>query len=170
MVINFVPCGACELQLECTCTHGRARWHFVPCGACELQWEEKNWWIWKSYFVPCGACELQSESIELIEYVLSISSPAGRVSCNAIKKTFFKLAFYAAFKQWNLCFRRTSTNQIICEKNYPKISCFSLVHRNANLSDILPPPTLSLRGGGFSLKYSNLHSINELTPCVPRLW
>ena len=25
------------------------------------------------------------------------------------------------------------------------------------------------RGGGFSLKYSNLHSINELTPCVPRL-
>ena len=25
------------------------------------------------------------------------------------------------------------------------------------------------RGGGFSLKYSNLYSINELSPCVPRL-
>lgn len=35
-------------------------------------------------------------------------------------------------------------------------------------SDILPPPTLTLRGGGFSLKCSSLYSINELTPCVPR--
>ena len=35
-------------------------------------------------------------------------------------------------------------------------------------SDILPPPTLTLRGGGFSLKYGNPYSINELSPCVPR--
>ena len=31
------------------------------------------------------------------------------------------------------------------------------------------PAYASLRGGGFSLKYSNLYSINELSPCVPRL-
>ena len=30
------------------------------------------------------------------------------------------------------------------------------------------PAYASLRGRGFSLKYSNLYSINELSPCVPR--
>ena len=30
------------------------------------------------------------------------------------------------------------------------------------------PTYASLRGGGFSLKYGNPHSIDELSPCVPR--
>ena len=30
------------------------------------------------------------------------------------------------------------------------------------------PAYASLRGGGFSLKYGNPHSIDELSPCVPR--
>ena len=35
-------------------------------------------------------------------------------------------------------------------------------------SDILPPPIHSDRGGGFSLKCSYKHSVNELSPCTPR--
>jgi len=34
------------------------------------------------------------------------------------------------------------------------------------VGDILP----TYRGGGFSLKYGNPYSINELTPCVPRFF
>ena len=30
------------------------------------------------------------------------------------------------------------------------------------------PAYATLRGEGFLLKYSNLYSINKLTPCVPR--
>ncbi|MBQ1388408.1 MAG: hypothetical protein IIY78_02165, partial [Clostridia bacterium] len=30
-------------------------------------------------------------------------------------------------------------------------------------------PSWKARLGGFSFKYSNLYSISELTPCVPRL-
>ena len=38
-----------------------------------------------------------------------------------------------------------------------------------NLKEVTYSPAYaSLRGGGFSLKYSNLYSINELSPCVPR--
>ena len=40
---------------------------------------------------------------------------------------------------------------------------------NAILQVTYSPAYASLRGGGFSLKYSNLYSINELSPCVPRL-
>ena len=39
-----------------------------------------------------------------------------------------------------------------------------------NYRDILSPPTLTLRGGGFSLKHSNEYSINELSPCAPRFY
>ena len=35
-------------------------------------------------------------------------------------------------------------------------------------SDILPPPMLTHRGGGFSFDSTNVLSISELTPCVPR--
>ena len=35
---------------------------------------------------------------------------------------------------------------------------------------MLPPPMLTHRGGGFPLKCSNEHSINRLTPYVPRFF
>ena len=37
-----------------------------------------------------------------------------------------------------------------------------------DMSDILPPPMLTHRGGGFSFDSTNVLSISELTPCVPR--
>ena len=35
-------------------------------------------------------------------------------------------------------------------------------------SDILPPPMLTHRGGGFPLNSRNWLSINGLSPCAPR--
>ena len=43
--------------------------------------------------------------------------------------------------------------------------CLNFCQNGFVFCDILPPPTLTLRGGGFSLKYSSLYSINELSPC-----
>ncbi len=42
--------------------------------------------------------------------------------------------------------------------------CLNFCQNGFVFCDILPPPTLTLRGGGFSLKYSSLYSINELSP------
>ena len=44
----------------------------------------------------------------------------------------------------------------------------SSINHNATNSDILPPPMLTHRGGGFSFDSTNVLSISELTPCVPR--
>ena len=65
-------------------------------------------------------------------------------------------------QKYNITKYRTLLARIKVAINYPKI-----VHPQPmpKTRDILPPPTLTLRGGGFSLKYSSLYSINELSPC-----
>lgn len=50
-------------------------------------------------------------------------------------------------------------------KNRPKAANASRL-----ISDILPPLSLTLRSGGFSLKAGNPASINELSPRAPRFF
>jgi hypothetical protein len=52
----------------------------------------------------------------------------------------------------------------LLQKGYPKILTDNIWQVIVTYS----PAYATLRGGGFLLKYSNLYSINKLSPCVPR--
>jgi len=62
----------------------------------------------------------------------------------------------------------TALRDMVRRYKHPKVERKMLgLNQGSTVFVVTYSPTY--RGGGFSLKYGNPYSINELSPCVPRL-